>query len=329
MNKPRYLIACDFDETLFHTFRPSPNGIDVRKAYKLALDNIFGSGLGEWFFKVFGLDGRTPSEVINEIVNWDKDFVARAYRFYESPEGRSGYLIPECPNGELNWNQESPAVTITQMLVGQKLKYLINEIGQRDSEGNPWPQPCEGVLDFYETVHQLRSEGVPLDTAIISSGHEGFIKKTFDLWGIKHPDVIVTEDDIRPKKFPSELERRFKPGQLPIALAHYKWLKYNGPTQGDENIVFQGRESKQRIMYVGDDPYRDGAMAFRGGIPHVYLYPFTPWEAIADTLVAKKHFFDGRPLADILRKESDKRETDILLPDNLELKYHFPGKERG
>lgn len=326
---PRYLIACDFDGTLFHTFSPSPNGINVQKAYQLALDTIFGKGAGEWFFDLFGLQGRTPSEVIAQILNWDERKLNQAYRFYETEEGKSGHLIPECKDGQLAWDYDRPETTITQMLVGQKLKYLLNEVGQSDGNGKLWPQPCKGVLGFFRVIQQLKKGGIPIDVAIISSGHEVFIRNVLDLWRIPYPDIIVTEDDIRPKKLPSEPERKFKPGQLPLALAHQQWLKQQNLLRGNVNLIELGQESKQRIMYVGDDPRKDTLMALRGRIPSHYLYPYTPWRAISETLLENKHLMDGRPLSKILRRDPAKRETDILLPDNLPPGYHAAGgKER-
>lgn len=320
----RYLIGIDFDETLFHTFSPSPNGIDVKKAYKLALDKIFVPGTGEWFFELFGLQNKTPSEVVSQILRWDEEKIDQAYQFYQS-EGKNGYPISKYENGELSWNKDSPEKTITQMFVGEKLKTLLTEIGQMDESGNPWPQPCEGVLDFFKTVQRVKQESLPIDIAIISSGHEAFIKRTLDVWRVPYPEVLVTEDDIRPRRFPIEEDRRFKPGTFPMALAHQAWLKQQGMLLRDSRVVEVGRESKKRIMYVGDSPEKDIGMAVHSRLSHSHLYPFTPFQAISDVLVEKSHLFDGRPLSQILRTDENRIETDILLPDNLGPRYR--GKE--
>lgn len=301
----RYLIASDFDETLFHTVSsPSPNHIDVNKAYQLGLNDIFGDGAGEWFFKQFGLQGRTPSEVIMEMLNYaptHQKLIDNSKDFFDKTNGNFDYPIPECENRRLIWNNDSPQATITQMLVGQKLAYLLREIGKVGVDGSVWPRPCEGALDFIHIVNQLKQEGKPVDFAIISSGHESFIKRALDTWDAPQPDILVTEDDIRPRQHPQDPERRFKPGVFPLALTHYKWLAQQKLT-GKDGLVHEGNESKKRIAFVGDDQKKDMLMAQQGGVEGFY-YPQTSWQTLGNALLQNKDRLDGRPIREILRPQ--------------------------
>lgn len=322
----RYLFASDFDETAFHTIsKPSPYGMDVNRAYTLALDDIFLKlGLGRWYTFSFGHQNHSPSEVIQLVLDnfgIRNDLLHNAKKFFDKSQGSWNNLIPECKDGNLVWNTNAPEQTITQMLVVQKLKYLLEDIGERDKEGKLWPQPCKGFMEFMDSVHSLKSHGYPVDTAIISSGHEVFIKKALDLWRIPHPDILVTDDDIRPLRFPEDPAVKFKPGVFPLALAHFKWLSSQTRIPNDRE------ESRARILYVGDDPIKDGRMASHAKILG-YRFPSTPWEAISDLLLENRHLLDGRPLLKIVSTLRDGLETDSLSPHNVEKIYYGSGKER-
>ena len=182
------------------------------------------------------------------------------------------------------------------MLIIRKLSYLMGEVGIPDRNGNSWPLPCEGVLNFFYSLGLLKKENAPIDFAIVSSGHESFIRKTLEAWKMPQPDVLVTEDDLRPRKFPQEAEDKFKPGVFPVALAHFLWLKNQG-------IVFSkeiGLDTKERIIHIGDTPTKDLVMAAMAGIKCNFLYPHTSWEFITKKLTTNKGLLDGRPLVEIL-----------------------------
>ena len=297
----RYLVGADFDETSFHTFSPSPNGMNVQKAYCLSLDDIFGKGTGEWFFTNIGLNNKAPSQIIGDLFSRAEEhkqrLLSNALSFFEAHEGHFGNLIPECRDGTLFWNSDFPEAAIIQMLILKKLEYLMAEIGNPDIEGKIWPQPCKGFLEFTGTVSQLKKENVPIDTAIISSGHEAFIKKVFETWNIPQPDILVTEDDIRPRLYPNDPQVRFKPGAFPLALAHYKWLRKQEETSASR--FRDAQDSKKRIFYIGDDPHKDGLMAknckITGGI-----FPIISWEEITASLKQNHYLMDGRPIEEML-----------------------------
>ncbi|MEK7518172.1 MAG: hypothetical protein AAB583_06545, partial [Patescibacteria group bacterium] len=321
----------DFDETLFHTTTvDSPGKMNVRRAYELAIADIFGED-GEYAFKeVTGLHGRTPSELVHDILEWGRNvnspLIKHAINFYLRERSNVAVFIPEAKNGSLIWNDQNPESTITQMLVGRKLSYLLDEIGQ-DWTGEMWPRPTKGALEFIRSLVTLRQEGLPLDFAVLSSGHELFIRKSFAVWDLPQPEILVTEDDIRPRKYPEEQETKFKPGPFPIALVHFKWLRRQNVSSDNPSFMTDAMESKKRILCIGDDPRRDSGMAHRANLTH-YLYPYTPFIAITDTLRENRYLLDGRPISEIFTQVRNGNEVDILLPDNLEFQYRARGKER-
>lgn len=321
--KRRYLLACDFDGTLFDTFSPSPNGIDVRKAYGLAISHILGEK-GTRLYDTFTLGNRAPLELIKEMFKWfnpenndfyvtDKEYrdeMDEAYRelmnyafnFFKMEGSKIQSFVPECKNGKFEWNNKAPLETIAQMLVGLKLMYLMDEIGQENNRGEIWPLPCENALEFLHTAQVLKRDGVPIDIAIVSSGHELFIRKTLNTWQVPQPDIMITDDDIRPRKYPTEIQRRFKPGQLPLALAHFEWLKLQGLTVEDDKFMQNAAESKNRMLYIGDDPIKDMSMALDAGVKG-FLSTTRPLE-----LLKYKDLFDGRPFAEIINHAKKERE---------------------
>ncbi|MBI2027990.1 MAG: hypothetical protein HYT07_00130 [Candidatus Levybacteria bacterium] len=300
MNKARYLFIADFDGTLYDTSKPSPSGMTVERAYVRSLDDLFGEGTGEHFFSINGFHGESPSQIIQRVLEInDRQVVDNAKEIHSEHDGNFPKIIPESQDGKLPWNAEEPQVTLTSMLVIRKLGYLLQEIGTLDKDGNPWPLPFEGVVDFFRSLGSLRKNDVPIDFAIVSSGHEEFIKKALEVWRMPQPDILVTEDNLRLRKFPQEAEIKFKPGVFSIALAHSQWLKSQGLSFSEEI----GRNTRTRIMHIGDNPTKDLVMADRAGVRPNLLFPATSWTSITKTLITNRDLFDGRPFADILEPQ--------------------------
>lgn len=353
MNKPRYLLALDFDGNLFRTFSPSPHKMDINTAYAKSVQDILGDH-GSAYFKTVGLQNKAPYELVNDIFLWHKpgqpiqeqhrqsfedqlakarqDMLNTAQRFFRERGHTVQQFIPELRNKGFKWNLHDPLDTITQLLIGQKLLYLMDEIGQKDEHGVVWPQPTAGVLEFFQTISTLRDDGVALDLAITSSGHEAFIEKTFGIYKLKPPSIMVTDDDVRPRKYPAEIMRRFKPGQLPLALAHQKWLKQQALLDGNNNLISIASETKKRIIVLGDDPVKDGGLAIDGRIDFGWYYEqyaqhpddthtlrfFNHWGVVANALKANKGLFDGRPISEVfpIGTGSELRKHD---PEDLQL----------
>ena len=264
------LLLYDFDDTLFRTSGLSPNGINVAKGYELALDDIFGKGIGGTYFRCFPLESRAPVEIVNHLlaVSNREDLLSRARRFHLNDPIRV-YPIPESGDSGIPWNEENPEKTITSLLVARKLHYLMGEVG-KELRDTKWPAFCEeGTLELLALVEGLKALGFPIEHGIVSSGHESFIRKTLGEHSAPFTGILITDDDIRTRKYPTEIGRRVKPGQLPLALAHLAWLRRrrnNIPRLGD-NYLTEGRESKSRILYFGDSPSKDGKMAKDAGMP--------------------------------------------------------------
>jgi len=104
---------------------------------------------------------------------------------------------------------------------------------------------------------------LPIATAIISSGHEAFIKKTFAQWDLSLPDYLISDDDIRGRKYPTDMEKRFKPGLSPFALAYEQWRLDVG---SDYSATDHANEARQHIMYFGDSDSSDRFMAERARV---------------------------------------------------------------
>ena len=305
MNSPRYLIASDFDDTLFRTSEPGPSGMTVQKAYTQGLDDLFGEEVGERFFATYGFHGEAPSQIIQAVLDMSNGhLINNAKRVHQKQNGDFPKIIPESQEGTVLWNDENPQTTLTSMLIIRKLAYLLREIGAHDQNDKPWPLPCEGALYFLRSLELLKEKGVPIDFAIISSGHESFIRKSLGVWIVPQPDILVTDDHVRLRQFPKEAEHKFKPGVFPVALAHFQWIKKQGLSASRET----GCDTRARIMHIGDNPTKDLVMADKAGIKSNLLYPFTPWESVTNALIANGDFFDGRPIAEILKLQSVKAE---------------------
>lgn len=274
----RYLVLSDFDGTLFDTFSPSPNGIDVRKAYALALRDLFGDKAGEWFIGNPDLSMSTPTEIVSQAI----------LKFGFLPDNISDLRV------------------LTNYLVNFKLDYLLSEIGLTGKHGKIWPQPLEGAVGFIRTIGQLKQESVPIDFGIVSSGHEKFIRRTLDLWELPQPDILITDDDIRNRIYPSEASRKFKPGTLPLALAHQEWIRPE--KQNGASFVDLARETKGRVMYIGDSVEKDFGMARAGNVLFC-LVPDISWETITNGLKNKRSLFDGRPISEIFGEKVPILET--------------------
>lgn len=206
MKDPGYLLVSDFDGTAADTFSKNPKGIGVNEAYSLAIKNLFGEEGMEIYEEFGSLKNRAPEEVVKQILYiGNADFLIRsAEKCFDARSKSLNRLVPDGKGAPLEWvpgDEIKTIKTITEMLVLIKLSYLMEEIGSQLPNGKTWPEPCQGFLDFLRVVNLLqKKEHIPIKLAIISSGHEIFIQKTFRIWGFAPPDIIVTDDDMRDRK---------------------------------------------------------------------------------------------------------------------------------
>jgi phosphoglycolate phosphatase-like HAD superfamily hydrolase len=160
-NMQRYFIVMDFDGTLAATFDRSPNGMDVKLAYDLAIREVFGQTGHELYIRDGGLRNREPGEVVKSVL--------QSLGLYTADDARIA----------------------TENVVRKKLSYLTPEISER------WPRLYPGVKDFFKKV---ASEQLPIDLGIVSSGHNDFINEVFRFNDLVAPDILVTSDILRSRK---------------------------------------------------------------------------------------------------------------------------------
>lgn len=313
----RYLVAIDFDETVAHTFEQSPNGVGVKKAYDNAIKNIFGDeGMQIYVDKLGGLQNRSPSHLVDLILreSINSHLELSASQFFEENISRLLSLMPPSRIKERLCKREIDNEIITELVIIEKLSYLFNEVGNNLQDGQIWPRLCNGFDCFYQTIEDINTEeeDIVIDIAIVSSGHDEFIKKTFLTHDLKPPEIIITDDTIRGKKYPA-LEKRVKPKPYPFALAHREWLR-------DQNIC--SKHSRKNIVYIGDDPNKDGSLAKNCDVlfglfdprSHCKLelsenrFSFSDWRELADTLQKNKQLLSqGEQLSNIFSVRYEKK----------------------
>ena len=160
-------------------------------------------------------------------------------------------------------------------LVQAKLGYLLREIGPE------WPKPCNGFIEFYKVIEE--TDG--LEVAILSSGHTGFIRKTFSVWGLDPPRIMLTDDDLRGYNPPLPLEKFSKPSPLLMDLIQKEW----------------GGHRRHMIM-LGDDPEKDGVLAQNAGVPFGFFSQQKNWFAENSF-----QFNDWREVSAFFKKESSQK----------------------
>ena len=315
LERKAYLFALDFDGTAADTFQPSPNGIGVKEAYAHAIHDIFGDKGREVYESIGRLQNRAPCELVDVMIKKEPSLSDPAFTFFEKNRERLNSMMPLGKGVALNAESVNQN-TIAELLVRQKLSYLLDQIGTSFPDGSRWPKPCNGFTEFWDQLQILNNDlKGELTTAIISSGHGEFIRKTFDLWGLNPPDILISEDDIRGRKFPIEMERRVKPGEFSMALAHREYLHREKlwPPDNPDAVI----ESRNRMIYFGDDPVKDGKLAEGANILFGWFNPnhksgatpegitFDNWQTVADLLSQHKGLMkEGRTFREILSQST-------------------------
>jgi hypothetical protein len=244
------LIAQDFDGTIAQTFQKSPNGIGVDEATEIAVDQLFGPSNADTYKKNGGLRNRAPLEVVQE-------------------------LSPGVSNQEIE--------TLLTGLIVNKLDILTAEIGTRFNDGSIWPRPVAGYVEFLENLEHARTEGQYIDSLILSSGHEAFIKKIYSAWNVQEPDYITAQETT----VQHGLGHVVKPDSTLMKLAHTIWAESYGIRPSF--IGFQ--VMKGRTVYVGDDDTKDGQLARNSGVTFALIDPADTahsWEKISRQLKIKE-----------------------------------------
>ena len=239
------LGAYDFDGTAFLTNQDSPNGMNVLIAYEKAIETVFGSEALAEYREQGGLMNGDPNDVINGL--WPlacrESMLTKAFSYYQRRKKEIDAAV-----GQLDWGHHFSAAV--ELLVFQKLALLVPEIGTRFPDGDLWPRPLPGFLGHWRSV----SGNDEVVTAILSSGHDIFIQRTFEVHGLKQPDFMTTNDTFRKMKNPIS-----KPNVACLNLAEF-----------EANVLCGGVEA---VAYFGDDPMKDGEMAKAAGWPFYLADP--------------------------------------------------------
>jgi hypothetical protein len=140
-----------------------------------------------------------------------------------------------------------------------KIDILIGQIGSRNSDGSLWPQPTAGFSELWNTVSEVRSKQLRrIGTGVISAGHTEFIIRWLEKFDIERPDVLVTADAIGELAVLLPADEQSKPNPLPLNVAR--------------SILFSKYgDNVNPIVYVGDDPVRDGGLAASTGSEFVHV----------------------------------------------------------
>jgi hypothetical protein len=239
------LVVLDFDRTMADTFVLSPSGIDVPKAYLMAIEQEFGPEMLQKYIRAGGLKDRDPSGVIDVIM----------------------------PRASAAERQIAAA-----LLVQAKLNILLDEIGPS------WPLPTKGFMEFWRTVQQARADGALINTAVISSGHDSFTRRTFAAWGmpkLEEIDIFVTYDMLLALS-DAPLQELIKPAPFLLEFARKRWCLLYGLA---DRVAFQ--TAKERMIFIGDDMAVDAVMAEKDGIDFTLLDPSDAersWRVLASKL---------------------------------------------
>lgn len=245
-------ISKDFDGTAFLTFEEYPElGIyGVDEAYKMAVEEAFPD---------------------------DPDALKR----YEDEGEHNNRSPAEIAYSIAPGMTEDALLVATKKLVKKKLSVLNGQIGQKISENEVWPRPVPGFLETWNRIHEAKDAGEDIDTAIISAGHTSFIEKVLKQYGVKRPDIIVTNETIRGLNSVQPVETLAKPNALPLMIARTQWFHiYRIDPAVDESI-------KSRMMHAGDSEEKDGGMAEAAGISFAHINPDNPtegWQKVRDFL---------------------------------------------
>jgi len=269
MNDKSYLLVFDFDGTAANTFEPNPRGIGVDKAYQFAVRDIFGQDGLDIYDDAGGLKNRAPEEIVVLILDADDKMLEQAEKCFDEKCKTLRRLVPEGKGAPLEWVASDKArlqKTIAEMLVLIKLSYLMDEIGSKFDDGGIWPRPCLGFLKFLRKIEELRQSGLDINLAIISSGHELFIKKTFKAWGFEAPKIILTDDDMRGRTYPEDFRQRVKPSPYLFDIIQAEWIGKGILFSDYARHIELMRQSRQRMIYFGDDDNKDGGLAQNAGI---------------------------------------------------------------
>jgi hypothetical protein len=243
MSSSPSLDIFDFDGTVGATFTAHPSVPNVDQACEQALEQMFGSAGPTLFHAVGGLKNRSPTEIVEAIIRHgdSQQLLARLRDRLDEFRAQLDVCIPAGKGIPLFWDETDPIRVATEIFV--RLKLTCFRIG-RHPDGSLWPAPCTNVLEF---MSHRRTAGAEI--GILSSGHEFFIRQSFELWEHECPRLMLTDDDLR--GLPTPVTERTKPSPFLFGLLLDR---------------FGQKVERSHIHYYGDDQQKDGVLAHNSGV---------------------------------------------------------------
>jgi len=133
--------------------------------------------------------------------------------------------------------------------------------------------------------------------AIVSSGHTEYIQAVFKAQGLQPPKILISSDTTRELTEPKR--DKFKPEVYLLGLAHFHASDRQGIRESS-NTYLGRHPDKQHMMYIGDDPSKDGKLAENARILYGFV-PFVKPEFVPDTSRGQVFIPDFLFLAKTLR----------------------------
>ncbi len=239
----QWLAAHDYDGTIALTSEPAPNGMTVDLAYEAAVEHVFSdhSDAVALYHASGGMNNRAPTEIVSQLLR------------------------------ELGIEQDAAAIqSRSEDLVAAKLGHLKSQVGERLPDGAHWPRFTDGFESYWQYLGQKGS----ITSAILSSGHEAFIRSTFDIHDLAPPDLFVTDDDMRPLTTLLPRKLTEKPSPLLMQLLHERWIDAT-QAASDHDPYDSGlfAAAARRTVYMGDSIKKDGELAHNSGVLFVHIRP--------------------------------------------------------
>lgn len=233
MHGSQRLLALDFDGTSHLTGERGPGGMHVGLAYEHAVHNVFGDEALVRYINEGGLRNRAPIEITQQ-------------------------LLPDA--------EEALQQAKTEDLVQAKLALMVGQIGQRIGD-TFWPRLNPGFKSLWVSVARLGD----ITTGMISSGHEEFIRRSFEVHDLALPDLYVTDDLMRRllPHLPGEL--CVKPSRLLLDTLHYQGLERCNIASQVADDTEQLQSTREQILYAGDDHKKDRMLAKNAGVSFVHV----------------------------------------------------------
>lgn len=260
------LGVSDFDGTQARTFEPTPDGIGVNEAYRLAIGTVMGERALATYIRSGEHRSRTASEIVASLAGATSpelfEAAARKVSEGESIDDIHHDLVRihgHHYDGLFSPTREQVRA-LTDVVIEAKLKPLRKQIGQAMPEGQGyWPRPTAGFIPFSRAVSEQKIAR-NIQTGVITAGYRDFIFRVYELYEIDRPDLFISDIEIQ-DMFPDlSSEERAKPNTLPMDIIQERWRHNLGAEAPDQTML------GDRIGYIGDDEVRDGGLAANSGV---------------------------------------------------------------